>query len=965
MSYQYINQNLITGYYPNQQPYLIQQNQTPVNYYMQNPYQASFYNNSNQLYPYNIPQFSPNINSNYFSLGKIKGPDGSDVHLFQLANGQKVAIMPKKDQATIVKTFLNGGSFNEIDKNRGISHCIEHCLFKGSSKLKDGDVFKLTGAMGASTNASTDTGQTDYYITAPYMDEANLEQTIKIQGDMLSTPLFKQEDVKNEILGAVCTEISMMGDEPLKLATDRVIRNLYQIKSESEDMVAGSIETVSALNSEDLRNYYQNHYTPENLYTVVVGDVDVDKTIKLISENFNIANTQTQKRSVLELNPIKVPKREDLISPKAKQTYIITAFNAPKGTDIDSTIVSNLIGLYLSSCSTSDIKNGLEKMHGSYIQDNSKVGLEPTNFRATVGYIDLKQPNEQEALDLFYQTIQKIQQNGLSDDDLTAMKNKMLKGFEIGMSSSSTICDVIGKAFLAGDINTINRYKAAIQSITNDDIKRVAKEYYDLNKVSIVVVHPDTQNSDEINSRYENSKYSLQNVQKQTNGIVSFSGTKKISTDDIEVKDLENNTRIAFNKSKNDICGISWRLDTPPIPPKNPNIPDVLNYIFTKGTDYKSQNELERFQELNGIDTTIITNGRKIEIAGSCMAPNLDSYLSLVKEMMYAPKFTQNDFDEAKEHIRKALESMDKESTSNLLDNLFPDYFPTKNKRLAALESLTLDDVKEFYNELIKNSSSYMVATIPEENYESYKAKVINSQDPNGIRFQKASPAFKPMFQQNMISTVICDYDNKNQADIVKTYTFPLSGNIEDEAKFEILNEILGGSANARLFEDLREKQNLAYSTYSSVNSFENTGMISLMISTMTDNPATGTPSYDNVKKSLEGFNYHTDKLCKEPVSKEELEAAKNKLRQQLYGTFQNPLSKTDFLAMNIREPYGIQRIDRYLEAIDKVTIEDIQKAANFVFKHKPTTSIVASKNTITSQLDYLKSQGEIKLIDE
>jgi len=187
-----------------------------------------------------------------------------------------------------------------------------------------------------------------------------------------------------------------------------------------------------------------------------------------------------------------------------------------------------------------------------------------------------------------------------------------------------------------------------------------------------------------------------------------------------------------------------------------------------------------------------------------------------------------------------------------------------------------------------------------------------------------------------------------------------LSGNIEDEIKFEILNNILGGSPSSRLFSDLREQQNLAYSVSSSVQSFENTGIITLRIGTTTDHPEQGVKAYDNVQKSLEGFKKHTDLLMNEEVSDEELESAKMKLKQSLIEQTQNPLMETDLLSMNIVEPYGIKRIDKYFEAIDKITKEDIKNTAKFIFSFNPTVSILASPDTINSQMPYLKTLGEI-----
>ena len=162
MSFQYINPNL--GFYNQQNSYsqLQQGSMMPQLSYATNPYQASFYNyNQTNIYPYNNPLYKPVIAPAYTSLGTITSPAGELVHMFKLANGQHVAIMPRQNEATIVKTFVNAGSLNEIDPKRGVMHVDEHGLFKGSSKLEDGDVFRLTSLMGASTNASTDYAKVD------------------------------------------------------------------------------------------------------------------------------------------------------------------------------------------------------------------------------------------------------------------------------------------------------------------------------------------------------------------------------------------------------------------------------------------------------------------------------------------------------------------------------------------------------------------------------------------------------------------------------------------------------------------------------------------------------------------------------------------------------------------------------------------------------------------------------------
>ena len=85
------------------------------------------------------------------------------------------------------------------------------------------------------------------------------------------------------------------------------------------------------------------------------------------------------------------------------------------------------------------------------------------------------------------------------------------------------------------------------------------------------------------------------------------------------------------------------------------------------------------------------------------------------------------------------------------------------------------------------------------------------------------------------------------------------------------------------------------------------------------------------------------------------------RLKQKIIGQCQNPMTETDLLAMNVVEPYGIKRIDKYVEAIDKITKEDIMEASRFIFSYNPTTSILASPDTINSQLPYLQTLGKLE----
>ncbi len=962
MSYQYINSGFIQGL-PQYQPNLPQMNQNVIsNPVYVNPYDSSIYNSNGIIYPFNNPVYQPKISQNYIYLGQIKSPNNDAVSLFQLKSGQKVAIMPRKGQATIVKTFLNAGSMNEIDKYRGISHTIEHMLFKGSKKLKDGDVFKLTGLMGANTNASTDYAQTDYYINAPFMDKNDLSKTIEIQGDMISSPSFDSESLRLE-KGPICSEISMMNDDVGTVAYDRLIRNLFGIDSLSKNMVAGSIDTVQGLKRDDLVHHHETFYSPLDLYTVVIGDVDVDDTIDLISKNFTIKPTlkNSATKFKVDLNPIDTPKREDIKSTKTNNTTVMYGFSGPKPQDAKSFAILRMLQTYLPNFSGSYLKNKLEDINGEFGLTYQKVGLNSTDPYALVGVMDVNSKDEQKGIDIFYDAIQKLQSYPLSDADLTAIKNNLYKDLEYSLCNSSECCNMLGESLMNGS-DLFASYRQIIDSVTPYDVQNFARSYFDLNKVSMVVVHPASVSDDEINSNYNNSKYSFSKVNsKKPKSVVSFCGNPRVSTETIREYKLQNNTHLAINDTDSKVCVFDWNVNTPPIKPKNPNIPAVLSYLFQKGSKFRTQSEIESCKEFNGITSAISVNGRSIQITADCLPKNAAMTLELMNELMYNPRFTEEDFENAKKYVKDMLIAGQKDASSNLLDSLYPGFFPGINQKLKKIDELKLSDVVEFYNKLMANASSSFVATLPLKDDSTLSHTVIDSLNSSNNKFQDSTPKLTPMYVANPEPNVVYDTDDLNQAQIYKSYKFPLSGNIDDEAKFELVNEILGGSANARLFQDLREQQNLAYSVYSNIQSFENTGILTLQILTTTDHKDQNQTTYDNVQKSLDGFKMHTDKLCNELVTDEELLAAKMKLKQNLFALCQNPVSETELITMNMMEPFGIKRIDKYLDAIERVTKEDILRTSRFIFSQNPTISILASPDTIDSQMEYLKTQGKIE----
>lgn len=946
-----------------QNPYLTAPLNGPVNYaasYGQNftlpqlSYPAQYYL-TQPVQPASTVPSDIQLQGRNWKLEEVeKTPYGDNIYRYTLQNGQTVVLMPKKDATTIIKTFVDAGSMNENDQNRGISHFNEHNVFNGSKRLEAGRFFKEVGKLGADTNASTDYAQTDFYIMSPMVDDKSLKQIIEMHADMLVNPLFPEDMVEKE-KGPVTSEISMVNDDMANRAVNDLIRNLYQIDSKSENLVAGSIETVNNITRDDVYNHWKNHFTPDNMYTVLAGDFNPNEAIEIISKNFTTPAVQNPEslRTKETLTPIQQSVRCDYISPNDASTNVFCAFAGPAPNNTKDSVALSALGLILLGNNGSRLSKELNSMNAMGDFDTQKVGLKKTDPVAIIYQFATQGGDDSKALNKFYEAAKSIVTNPPTEDEMKIVKNTMLKSLAASFEDTESTTDTIGSSLLGGYFSNISEYKNLIENLTPLDIIDVANKYLDFGKMSVAVVHPYNMTEEEIHSNYKNSI-------NEAGGQVSFTGGRKVSTEKIEQMTLPDNSALSLNSYDSENCYLDWRLTSKDTVPENPACSYVLTQILNDGSKYKSKADFSHEASLNSVSFDTDANGFQIRTCANCLYGNLDDAIRTMKEAIYEPRFTQEDFDAAVNKIRTYCSSMNKDASTNLLAKLYGKYFPSPKQILDGLETLTLDDVKAHYNNLIFNSSSNIVISAPFDEHPELKTKAIEGMTTPNVQFKPYAPKLMQSYAPNNKEAVLLDTEERNQAQIYKNYSFEISGNIEDEIKFELLNTILGGSPSSRLFQDLREKRKLAYTVSSQIQSFENSGILTMRILSTTDDKKQNDIKYDNLQKSLDGFKEHTDRLMNEYVTDEELEAAKMQLKQDIASQMELPASATALLSMNMTQPYGIKRIDEYVKAIDKITKQDIKDAANHIFNNKPVYSILASKDTVENQKGYINSLGEV-----
>lgn len=901
------------------------------------------------------PDYNVKVPLKYVPLGKEELPEDTTAYLYKLENGQKVVIIPKKGP-TVVKTYVNVGSMNEPDKLRGISHFIEHNLFNGSEGLEAGEFFATVNKMGANTNASTGFAATDYYIASNLLKKNDLETKIKIHASMLETPKFAKNMIEKE-KGPVTSEINMILDDPENIAVNNTLKLLYNIDSTSKDIIGGTVENINNLTQEDVVDYYKRNYYPSNMVTVITGEVEPESTMPLISKYFRSTNTNPKPRNFEKLVPIQKTVRNDFISDKTKGAIVSIGFNGPKNNDTKDKILLDAFQFFLVGSSVARLNKSLQEIQTNAFISSDRISAKPEDNMVVLFSTQTSEGNVENAIKTVFKEVADLEINPPTDKELNIVKKKLKLNLAQAFESSNIINTVVGTSMLDNDLKSVVDFEKVIDNLSAQDIVDFAKKYFDLNRVAITVVHPDSADMNSIEKNYQRVHH------------ISFTGNSNeinhkeaLNIDKIKKYTATNNFSIATNESEKNLAtfDLSLSADTPAN--VKPGVSQLLSIMLNRGSKFKDEKKFFTNLEDQGIQTSFDASRSGIFVNSMFLPSDSVSAIQTAKEVLLNPRLTQEDLDFAKTLLREKLQNVQKNSQEELLKEMFKGqyYGITHDTILANIDDIQLNDVKGLYLYIMNNAQGQVAVSAPFEKNPNLKSDLFQELCSDFPTLRPSKPTLFNGYVPVKDKNIVVQEHNKSQAEIQMGYKFKTNDNLKDSLTFDLLNTILGGTPSSRLFSDLREKQKLAYQVNSKLGYFDNSGLISLYIKTTTDDPQTGTISYDNVQKSINGFNQHIQKLVSEDASEEELESAKLTLKNKILNYSELTADKNASLLFGLNSFYGISQDNQALELIDKITVADIKAAANYIFKTPPTISIVATKNTTDNNMDYLKSMGNL-----
>ncbi len=400
----------------------------------------------------------------------IKLENGVSIVMEQISSVRSVAL----------GIFIRNGSINETSKSNGISHFIEHMLFKGTNKRTSKDIAEEMDNIGGQLNAFTAKEYTCYY--ARVLD-THIDTAIDVLTDMIFNSKFDSIDIEKESK-VILEEINMYEDSPDDIVFTKLQKEIWE-NSPLAYNVLGTKENVSSFKRQDFIEYMNNKYVGENIVVAIAGSFDKEKILEVIKQKMSSipkgkANLEADKQYIYTPSRTKVYKDIeqlhlaivfDGISIKDKYNYSMSLLNA-------------IIGGGMSSILFQKVREEHGIAYSIYSYNNSYVNNGLFNI-----YVALNKSQLDKTVNIIYKEIANLKNNKITNQQIEKTKEQLKSNYIMGLESTSNRMSSIGRSkVLVNKIKTPDEIIQEVDLIKKEDIDYLIDKVFNMDKMSISLV---------------------------------------------------------------------------------------------------------------------------------------------------------------------------------------------------------------------------------------------------------------------------------------------------------------------------------------------------------------------------------------------------------------------------------------------------------------------------------------------
>ncbi len=369
-----------------------------------------------------------------------------------------------------VQCWIKTGSVNENDKLSGISHFLEHMLFNGTKKFKPGEIDEYLDAKGGYNNAFTSLDVTNYYVTIP-VDEA--EAAYEVVSDMVFNALLLQSEIDRE-KPVVLQEINRKYDDPSYKMWQDLQATLFEGTPYARQVI-GSSETVSAFTRQEIVDYYNRFYHPQNMTLVIVGDIEEKQALDLAAKYFNQTRDVPAGKLYKGENQVTFTKSIDK-NFKADVNVDYAVFSFPTGKqDINTVYAEEVFAEVLSGGEYSLLNEIIKNQNNTaiYVTD---IGLF-NHYNGLFGAMAVvPKGNGEKFRNEAMEIINNIAAGNIEESRIEKAKNRLKSKNIFEEENVSSLAQNIGYAYVLDFKDYHLNYENGIDKVTKEDIVAAAKK---------------------------------------------------------------------------------------------------------------------------------------------------------------------------------------------------------------------------------------------------------------------------------------------------------------------------------------------------------------------------------------------------------------------------------------------------------------------------------------------------------
>ncbi len=831
-----------------------------------------------------------------------------------LENGAVVIVKEDHNMpvVTLQAWFPVGSTTEGENLGQGLSHFVEHMIFKGTEKQAPGDFARQVKAGGGDLNAYTHFERTVFHCV---VRSEHFDRMLASFSDVIMNSKMDPEEARKE-QQVIVNELKMYEDEPNRLIQYAYNETAWRVHP-ARHPIGGYVPQFLQLKPEDVGRYFRRWYAPNNMIFVCVGDVDGAAASSAIAKAFAAWERKAIPPIVLPVEPPQTATRRE------RRSYPVKGVSSGSRLKIgwpsasvyeDDAPALDMAALVLghgeSSRLSRKLKNEKKLVQSIYASSDTPAYRGHFSIGAS---LDATQLDAAEAAIL--EEVRTLQETLVTEEELKRILAAVLTWNVIGHQDVMSEADAIGQGEMYhGDPEHDKVEIAKLKAVTPADIQRVAKKYLVPERMTVASVVP------------------REAGERETPAGAS---AKAEFEPHVEEFTLDNGMRVVVRRNPAAPAfafTMSFMAGSRLEDASKPGTANLAGEMLLRGT--KSRSAMQLAEEISATGGTLKVQGGRntLLVNAEMLTENFDKALELAADLLMNPAFAPAELDNVKRFAKFQLERQLRDATGatsmRFHKALYGDH-PYGRIPLGTLESIaaiTVDDVRAFHASFV-HPGNCVVAFVGDLDAATVRAGL----EKRFAGFAKSEAKLPEVKAPALVGKGSADDvtdATKNMGVAIIGYQ-TVSMHEEDRWPLQVLEKVMGGMGG-RVWDAVREKRNLAYNVWASnVTMFER-GYFQFGVM------AQG----ENLDPAMKAVQDEIRRVCEEPVTAEELERAKNGVIGEMLIDLQKNSAQSQQLALDTLYGLGPRFVFGAPGKVEKLSAADIQAVAKKYFD--PGKAIVA-----------------------